>query len=195
MRVPQIRTVVKETRSVSLDTAIELLDSPLHEVRLLGILMLVDRYQRGDDPTRKRIYDLYLKRPDAVNNWDLVDLSAPNIVGTHLLERSRKPLHHLSKSRNLWSRRVAIVATFTLIRANDFEETLAVSDTLLTDHHDLIHKACGWMLREVGKRDQPLLESFLRPRLERLPRTMLRYAIERFDEPLRQSYLKGTVTR
>src|SRR6185436_13860629 len=137
-----------------------LLASPWHEDRLVALLVMVDQYRRHDEQ-RAAIYRLYLDRTDRINNWDLVDASAPHIAGAHLAERSRKPLYRLAKSTSLWERRIAIVATQHFIRRNDFEDTLAIARLLLGDEQDLIHKACGWMLREVGKRDENLLRAFL----------------------------------
>jgi len=135
------------------------------------------------------IYSLYLASTDRINNWDLVDASAPQIVGGHLADRSRAPLYRLVKSKNVWERRIAIIATQHFIRRGEFEDTLALAKALLDDTHDLIHKAAGWMLREVGNRDRRTVEAFLRKHAARIPRTMLRYAIERFPEPLRRKYL------
>jgi len=135
------------------------------------------------------IYSLYLASTDRINNWDLVDASAPQIVGGHLADRSRTPLYRLVKSKNVWERRIAIIATSHFIRRGEFDDTLALATALLNDAHDLIHKAAGWMLREVGNRDRRTVEAFLRKHAARIPRTMLRYAIERFPEPLRRKYL------
>jgi len=155
--------------------------------------LFIRAYSEGDDVVKKSIYGLYLKNTRFINNWDLVDLSAPNIVGAYLTDRSRRPLYALAKSRDLWKRRIAILSTFTFIKRNEFSDTLRISGMLLTDEHDLIHKAVGWMLREVGKRDLSVEEKFLQRHYKSMPRTMLRYAIERFPEAKRQKYLNGNM--
>jgi len=188
---PDIRRVAKEFQGTPLSEVITLLKSTIHEERLLALLMLVHAYTRGDDLLKKKIFRLYLKNTKYINNWDLVDLSAPNIVGTHLLDKSRTPLYAFAKSRDLWKRRIAILSTFAFIRRNDFDDTLRISKVLLMDDHDLLHKAVGWMLREVGKRDMAAEEKFLHQHYNKMPRTMLRYAIERFPEGKRRSYLDG----
>jgi 3-methyladenine DNA glycosylase AlkD len=165
-----------------------LLQSPWHEARLLALLILVRQYTRMSN-ARGAIYRLYLRNTHRVNNWDLVDLSAGQIVGAHLAERDRATLHLLARSRSLWERRIAIIATGIYIRRGEFGPTLRIARLLLEDPHDLIHKAVGWMLREVGKRDREAEEAFLRRYAHRMPRTMLRYAIERFPERLRRRYL------
>jgi 3-methyladenine DNA glycosylase AlkD len=187
--VPNIRKVAKEFQAAPQTEVRKLLSSPFHEERLLALLILVRQYETGDDALKKKIYGLYLKSSRYINNWDLVDLSAPNIAGAYLLDRSRSPLYTLAESRDLWKRRIAIMATFAFIRQNDFADTLALSRMLLPDGHDLIHKAVGWMLREVGKRDVGALEGFLRKHYRSMPRTMLRYAIERLPEAKREKYL------
>ena len=193
IKVPVLRKLVKEYCSTPLEEVARLLQSPTHEARLVALLLLVQAYERGDDTVQRRVFKLYLDHTDRINNWDLVDLSAPQIVGAHLASRSRRRLETLARSKSLWERRIAIVATHHFIRHNEFDTTLRIAEILLHDEHDLIHKAVGWMLREVWKRDQPTLERFLKPRCREMPRTMLRYAIERFPEPKRQAYLKGTV--
>lgn len=189
LQVPQLRGVAREFRSLSLDDIRSLLASPWHEERLLALVILVDQFERGDEGQRKTIYALYMASTDRINNWDLVDASAPQIVGGFLERRSRAPLYRLAKSRSIWERRVAIIATQHFIRLGEFDDTLAIAAALLEDRHDLIHKAAGWMLREVGKRDRARLETFLRKNVTRMPRTMLRYAIERFPAGLRRRYL------
>jgi 3-methyladenine DNA glycosylase AlkD len=187
--VPVIRKLVKEYQNAPLTEAAKLLRSPFHEARLLALLLMVKKFEKGDDAVRKDIYTRYLGSTKYINNWDLVDLSAPNIVGAYLNERSRAPLYRLVKSKSLWERRIAILATASFIRQNDFGDTLLIAKMLLDDGEDLIHKATGWMLREVGKRDTAALESFLKKHAPRMPRTMLRYAIERFPEQKRKKYL------
>lgn len=191
VRVPAIRRLAAAFSSAGPEEVASLLASPIHEERLLALCVLVRQFEKGTESDRDRIYRFYLANTDHINNWDLVDLSAPNIVGTRLLDRSRAPLDRLAGSSSLWERRIAIVATHTFIRIRQFDDTLRIADRLLADPHDLIHKAVGWMLREVGKRDQATLEAFLLSRYRRMPRTMLRYAIERFAEPRRQAFLRG----
>jgi 3-methyladenine DNA glycosylase AlkD len=192
--VPSLHQLSRQYREVPERAVKSLLKSPIHEERLLALLILRLKFLRADESGRTRIVTLYLASSAFVNNWDLVDLSAPYLIGPFFEKHSREPLHTLAQSRSLWERRVAIVATFHYIRQGDFYDALRIADRLLADPEDLIHKAVGWMLREIGKRNMPKLESFLRPRCRQLPRTMLRYAIERFPEPLRLSYLKGTVS-
>jgi 3-methyladenine DNA glycosylase AlkD len=189
--VPDIRKVAKEFQNTPLGEIKTLLASTVHEERLLALLMLVHAFAKGDDSLKRKIYSLYLKNTKYINNWDLVDLSAPNIVGAYLLDKSRTPLHAFAKSRSLWKRRIAILATFQFIKQNDFDDTLRISKSLLMDDHDLLHKAVGWMLREVGKRSQTVEEKFLRQHYRIMPRTMLRYAIERFPDGKRRKYLGG----
>jgi 3-methyladenine DNA glycosylase AlkD len=193
IRVPQIRAVAKEFRHAAVADVIGLLESQYHEDRLCALFMLVHLYKKGDAALQKKIYDLYLKSTDHINNWDLVDSSAEHIVGAYLFEKSRKPLYTLAKSRSLWERRISIMATFHFIRRNDFVDTLRLADLLLHDKEDLIHKAVGWMLREIGNRDQSVAEEFLQTRYARMPRTMLRYAIEKYPDGRRSQYLNGEV--
>lgn len=191
VKVPVIRKVAKEFKDLPFAEAECLLHSEIHEERLLALVILVGRFQKGDDTTRKSIYDLYLANTAHINNWDLVDLSAPQIVGGHLETRSRKPLDRLAKSASLWERRISIVATHWFIRQGDLADTIRIAEKLLSDKEDLIHKAVGWMLREVGKRDVAVLEEFLDQHCRVMPRTMLRYAIERFPEKKRLAYLRN----
>ncbi|OGW34432.1 MAG: DNA alkylation repair protein [Nitrospirae bacterium GWC2_56_14] len=191
--VPLLRKLAKECRGTSVADSLTLLRSEIHEQRLLALFLLIHAYARGDEAVKKRIYGEYLKNTRFINNWDLVDLSAPNIVGDFLAGRNRKPLYALARSRDLWKKRIAILATFRFIKENDFVDALAIAGMLVRDEHDLIHKAVGWMLREVGKRDMQAEEGFLQNHYRSMPRTMLRYAIERFPEAKRQRYLKGKV--
>lgn len=193
VRVPQIRRLVKAHPEAGIDAITSMLHSRTHEERLLALLLLVQGFNRGDEKERRKIYRLYLNSTDFINNWDLVDVTADHIVGGWLYTRSRKPLYKLARSRYLWERRMAILSTLYFIRRDDFDETLNIAAILLDDTHDLIHKAVGWMLREVGKRDQTVEETFLQQHYQTMPRTMLRYAIERFPEERRQAYLKGRV--
>lgn len=189
VRVPAVRKVAKEFKLLPLPEVVRLLHSKIHEERLTALVILVLQTEKGDAETRRRVYDLYLANTKYINNWDLVDLSAPQLVGAHLNDKSHKPLYRLAKSSWLWDRRISILATFHFIRQGDFDDTLRIAEMLLGDKHDLIHKAVGWMLREVGKRDQTILEAFLEEHGRIMPRTMLRYAIEKFSEKKRRAYL------
>ncbi len=196
--VPQVRALCKQYPSLSLNDIRPLLCSPLHEERLFALIWLVLRFKKAGQPERKRIYDFYLVHAVHVNNWDLVDLSAGYIVGPYLRlyctrSQALKVLGALARSPDIWERRIAIISTFDFIRANDFSLTLKMASVLLDDRHDLMHKAVGWMLREVGKREQAVEEEFLQPVYRRMPRTMLRYAIERFPHDRRKAYLEGRV--
>ena len=193
IRVPALRKLVPEFQAANARVLHALLASRIHEERLLALLIMVRRFERGDESVRERLYRFYLSHTGRINNWDLVDLSAPTIVGGWLADKDRAPLRRLARSAALWERRIAVLATFAFIRRGEFDDALAVADRLLADRSDLIHKAVGWMLREVGKRDVAVEEAFLRPRCRTMPRTMLRYAIERFPETKRQAYLRGTV--
>jgi len=188
--VPQIRKVAKEHKTINLKDAFVLLKSPIHEERLLSLMIMVLKFNEASDKDKERIYDSYLKNTKYINNWDLVDLTAPNIVGAFLKGDNRQKLYELAVSKDLWERRIAILATFNFIRNNSFGDTLKIAKILLSDEEDLIHKATGWMLREVAKRDKALVENFLSVHRKNMPRTMLRYAIERFPERERQKYLK-----
>ena len=192
VRVPAQRKLARAYRGLGERATLRLLRLHFHEERALALLILVDRFRRADSAARAAIYRLYVTNLDHVDNWDLVDTSASPIVGAHLEKRSRKPLYRLARSRDLWRRRVAIIATFHFIRLGQFADTLALADTLLADREDLVHKAVGWMLREVGNRDRAIAERFLIRRQNRMPRTMLRYAIERFPQARRRAYLAGT---
>lgn len=196
--VPDCRKVAKRNSTLSLAGLQKLLDSRYHEERLTALLILVAQYQKGDSASREKIFQFYIKNLKRVNNWDLVDLSAHHIVGAHLFSAPKKMralFAKLSASSNLWHRRVAILATFYFIKQGEFAPSLDMAKRLMGDKHDLIHKALGWMLREVGKRDLTVLKNFLREksRYKTMPRTMLRYAIERFPEPKRKKYLHGTI--
>ena len=193
IRVPVLRKLAKDYQHLPLAETVALLQSPFHEDRLLALLILVRAFSKGDDAVKKTIYDLYLKHTRWINNWDLVDASAHKIVGPFLMDRSKAPLYRLARSASLWERRIAIIATFHFIGHHHFEDTLAISEILLGDGEDLIYKAVGWMLREVGKRNLDAEEGFLQQHYRSMPRTMLRYAIERFPEPRRQGYLKGLI--
>lgn len=193
IRVPTLRQLAREHRALPTDELVILLRSEIHEERMLALLILVHTVSKATDATRREVYRLYLAHTRYINNWDLVDASARDIVGGYLADKDRAPLYRLARSKSLWERRIAIVATHHFIAQRDYVDTLAVTEILLGDAHDLIHKATGWMLREVGKRDQPTLEQFLTRHHRAMPRTMLRYAIERFPEDLRRAYLKGEI--
>ena len=191
--VPLLRQVCRECRDVAIPDIVPLLGSAVHEERLLALLLLVEAFKRGTGETKREIYQLYLGNTRFINNWDLVDSSAPHIVGAWLFTRSRSPLRRLARSSSLWERRIGIIATQFFIRSGDFEETFRIADLLLADRHDLIHKAVGWMLREVGNRSPKAERAWLESRYPRMPRTMLRYAIEKFPEAERRQYLAGTI--
>jgi 3-methyladenine DNA glycosylase AlkD len=193
VKVPDLRKVAKDFRDMAIKDVIVLLESAVHEERLLALLILVSKYAKGNEIAKKEIYKLYLKKTKFINNWDLVDVTAHHIVGDYLMNKNKDPLFSLARSEDLWERRIAIIATFYFIRNERYEETLKIAKTLLDDKEDLIHKAVGWMLREVGKKDMATEETFLKQHYKEMPRTMLRYAIEKFPEPKRQKYLKGRV--
>jgi 3-methyladenine DNA glycosylase AlkD len=187
--VPEQRKVATRYHALPLPDLQALLSSPIHEHRLTALLILVAQYGRADASGKDALFRFYLNNTAHINNWDLVDLSAPKIVGAHLLNQDTAILYHLARSPNLWERRIAMLSTLTFIRHDTFNDALRIAELLLQDKHDLIHKAVGWMLREIGKRDQDVEERFLSKHYSRMPRTMLRYAIERFDAPKRQCYL------
>ncbi|HPA72755.1 MAG TPA: DNA alkylation repair protein [Spirochaetota bacterium] len=191
VKVPLQRDIARRALSLPLEETALLLDDPAHECRLTGALILVEQYRRADEAGRERIYRFYVKHLRGINNWDLVDLSAPKIMGAHLLERTseRKILHKLARSKVLWERRVAVLATYAFIRQGDFADMFALAEALMSDTHDLMHKAVGWMLREIGKMDMAAEERFLKKHHRAMPRTMLRYAIEKFPEAKRAHYM------
>ena len=193
VKVPLLRQVCRECRDAAIPDLVPLLGSAVHEERLLALLLLVEAFKRGTEEKKREIYRLYLANTKFINNWDLVDSSAPHIVGGWLFTRSRSPLRRLARSSSLWERRIGIIATQFFIRSGDFEETFRIADLLLADRHDLIHKAVGWMLREVGNRSPKAERAWLESRYPRMPRTMLRYAIEKFPEAERRRYLAGTI--
>ena len=193
IRVPVLRKLASEFKDLPVSEVEILLRSPIHEERLLAILLFVHIFKKGDDDVKRDICELYLKSTEFINNWDLVDASAEHIVGAYLRDKSKGPLYRLAKSKNLWDRRIAIMATFHYVKRHEFSETLKISNVLLCDRHDLIHKATGWMLREIGKRDLTTEETFLKEHYKKMPRTMLRYAIEKFPKEKRQRYLKGSI--
>jgi len=191
IKVPMMREISDRYKELDLKDVKELLASEIHEYKLAAFLILVHRYGRN----KKEIFDFYMNNLRGINNWDLVDLSAPNIVGDFLFHNPSeiKVLENMAYSKNIWERRIAIVSTYAFIKEGKFDEALKISKILIKDKHDLIHKAAGWMLREVGKRNREVLESFLKENYKNMPRTMLRYAIEKFPESIRKDYLKGRI--
>ena len=193
IRIPVIRVQVRRHRDLSIRETRRLLVSPYHEVRMFSLLLLVMKFNKGDEQERKAIYEMYLGHTAFINNWDLVDCSAHPILGGYLDARDRKPLYVLADSESMWERRMALMACLHFIRQHDWADALKLSERLLNDEEDLIHKAVGWMLREIGKRNLPTEQSFLKNHYLKMPRTMLRYAIERFPEEERGRYLRGEV--
>jgi 3-methyladenine DNA glycosylase AlkD len=193
VRVPVLRRLTNAYRALPIDDALLLLQSKWHEERLLGLLLLVGIYRRGQDPDKQAVYDAYLAHTRHIDNWDLVDASAEHIVGPHVGPEKLDVLERLAKSPDLWERRIAMLATFHWIKQGQFASALRIATMLLSDRHDLIHKAVGWMLREIGKRDRAVEVAFLREHHSAMPRTALRYAIEHFPERERRRYLAGTI--
>jgi 3-methyladenine DNA glycosylase AlkD len=189
--VPDTRKVVKGYSNLKLKEVVRLLHSKIHEERLTALLIMVNKFQA--EKNKEKIYNLYLKNTKYINSWDLVDLSAPKIIGAYLLCKPKLILYKLAESKNIWERRISIISTFCFIKNNKFKETLKIAKILLNDEQDLIHKAVGWMLREVGKRDLKTEEEFLKKYYKRMPRTMLRYAIEKFPEKKRKKYLLNLI--
>lgn len=191
--MPEIRTVVKDFRELELTQVQKLLDSPIHEHRMAGLLIIVDQYQRAkkDHVTQTKLYKFYLMNLHAANNWDLVDVTVPRVIGNYMQNnpREKKRLQAWAKSKDLWERRVSVLATFAFIDQGLFDDSLTIAEILLHDKEDLIHKAVGWMLREIGKKDQNVEERFLKKHYKTMPRTMLRYAIERFDKKKYDFYM------
>ncbi len=185
-----IKFVAKQFEKVDLKVAQNLISSKIHEERMLALRIIMNKFKKGDEEIREKIYNFYLKNTKNINNWDLVDVSAPHIVGAHLIDKDKKILYKLAQSNNLWERRIAIISTFAFIKNKNYNNTLKIAEALLKDNYDLMHKATGWMLREVGNRDRAIEEKFLQGHYQQMPRTMLRYAIEKFPEALRQKYLK-----
>lgn len=193
IRLPALRAFAKTYRDLPVSESKKLLRSTYHEDRLLALIILTRSYAKGDEAVKAKIFDLYLKHTKFINNWDLVDCSAEHIVGPFLQDKDRQLLSDLAQSKSLWERRIAVLATFHYIKRHEFAETLKIARMLLNDEEDLIHKAVGWMLREVGNRDLAAEEKFLKAHYRSMPRTMLRYAIEKFPEQKRQQYLKGSI--
>ena len=191
--VPTQRSIAKKYKDIPLSDISKLMSGAFHEHRLIALLILIEQSKRANEEARKLLVNFYLKNTNHIDNWDLVDLSAHQIVGKYLLKKDKKILYKLAKSKNIWERRIAIISCFEFIKAQLFNDTLKIAEILLYDKHDLIQKAVGWMLREIGKRDQNQEEIFLKKYYLKMPRTMLRYAIERFPEEKRQAFLKGRV--
>jgi len=195
IKVPVQRQIVKEFNGLSIEEIQQLINSKIHEKRLIGLLILVEQYKKAeklkDVNKKKEIFDFYLENAKQVNNWDLVDLTASNIVGKYLLDKDRKILYQLVVSSNLWEKRIAIISTFAFIREKQFEDALKIGEILLSDSHDLIHKAVGWMLREIWKKDNTIVEEFIKKNYKNMPRTSLRYTIERMEEEKRKKFLRG----
>ncbi|MFH0700931.1 MAG: DNA alkylation repair protein [Candidatus Woesearchaeota archaeon] len=189
--MPVQREVAKKYyREISLKEVEQLLHGKYHEERMTALIILTYKFKKASEAERKEIYDLYLRNTKYINNWDLVDVTTPRIVGEYLRDKDHAILYQLAKSKDLWEKRISVLATFTFIAHHQFKDTLKISETLLNDKHDLIHKAVGWALREIGKRDQTVEEEFLQKHYRTMPRTMLRYAIEKFEEEKRKKYLE-----
>jgi len=207
IKLPVQRQIAKKYTGLSLPKIQTLLNSKIHEHRLVGLLILMDKYKKSDEKerlgqarsgssgerTKGDIFNFYLKNTKNVNNWDLVDLTAHKIVGDFLIDKKRNKLYELAESKDLWEKRISIIACFAYLKDEDFKDALRIAEILLNDKHDLIHKAVGWVLREIGKKNQEVLEIFLKKHYKNMPRTMLRYSIERFGENKRQDYLKGRI--
>src|SRR3989344_4525536 len=186
LTVPEQRTLAKKYIDLELKDVGILLNNKIHEYRLTGFLILVYKFEKGN---QEKIYNFYLENIKNANNWDLIDCIADKIIGKYLIDKDKKTLYEFANSDNLWKKRIAIISTFEFIKKNKFEDTLKISEILLNDKHDLIHKSVGWMLREIGKRDLKIEEDFLKKYYKKMPRTMLRYAVERFDEKKKEFYL------
>ena len=194
VRAPKIRLIAKKHIDISITDMKTLICSKYHEERFLGLIILVNKYAKTKDKkNRNQLYKIYVSSFKYINNWNLVDVTCPHVTGKHLIDKDRTILYKWAKSEDLWTKRIAMVSTFSFIRKNDLEGTFKIAEILLHDEHDLIHKAVGWMLREAGKRDIKKEETFLKKYYKTMPRTMLRYAIEKFPETKRQKYLKGTI--
>lgn len=189
VRVPMTRKVAKRYKALPLSEIEQLLESPIHEHRLAALIIMVLQAGKASEAELQQLYDLYLRRTDRINNWDLVDTSCRSIVGQYLLHRPRWPLYRLARSDDLWERRIAIVSTWQFIREQDLDDTFKISEMLLGDEHDIIHKAVGWMLREAGKKDESRLLQFLDVHAATMPRTALRYSIERLNAVDKQHYM------
>ena len=194
VRAPEIRLIAKKHIDISISDMINLIKSKYHEERFLGLIILVNKYSKSkENEIKNKLYKIYVSSFKYINSWDLVDVTCSHVIGKHLMDKDRSILYTWAKSEDLWTKRIAIVSTHCFIRKNDLQDTFKIADILLNDNHDLIHKAVGWMLREAGKRDIKKEEDFLKKHYKTMPRTMLRYSIEKFPEDKRQKYLKGTI--
>ncbi|MEJ5262942.1 MAG: DNA alkylation repair protein [Ignavibacterium sp.] len=193
IKVPVTRKIAKKYNDLYFTDLKILLSSKVHEERLAAGLIMVEKFNKADEEQKEKIFNFYLKNRKGINNWDLVDLTAPKIVGNYLMERDKNILFELAQSENIWDRRISIISTLTFIKKNRFDETLKIAQLLLNDKHDLIHKAVGWMLREIGKVNKEVEMEFLMKYYKRMPRTMLRYAIEKFPEKKRKQFLEGSL--
>jgi len=191
--VPVQRAIAKKYKELSLKDIRKLLNSNIHEERLIALLILVEQYKKGNEQKKEDIFTFYHLNRKRINNWDLVDLTAHIISGSYLMNKDKSILYKLAESENIWERRIAVISTFHFIKNNVFDHSLGIAEKLLNDKHDLIHKAVGWMLREIGNRDMNTEEGFLEKHYKKMPRTMLRYAIEKFPEKKRLAYLKGNI--
>ena len=188
--VPKQRKIAKKYSNITLSNIQSLFGSKIHEYRLVGLLVLIFKYKESSVKDKEKIFNFYLKNTKNINNWDLVDLSAPNIIGEYTyLKKDSRVLFTLAKSNNLWEKRIAMISTYAFIKKQEFNEAFKIAEILVYDKHDLIHKVVGWMLREIGKRNQDIEEEFLKKYAYNMPRTMLRYAIEKFDKKKRKYYL------
>lgn len=188
--VPLTRSIAKANKQTPLSELQLLIESKYHEARLCALLIVVEKFKKASEAEREMLYEFYLRNARFINNWDLVDVTCPHVVGTYLLDKDRSRLYELAKSDLLWEQRIAIVSTVTFIRNRQYDDTLALAEMLMMHNHDLMHKAVGWMLREVGKKDREALTDFLELHATELPRTGLRYAIEHYPEEQRQYFLK-----
>jgi 3-methyladenine DNA glycosylase AlkD len=193
LKVPTQRKLAKEFKHLLLSDLKKLLSSPIHEERLISLFILVDQYSVSDEKGKKEIFNFYLENRKGINNWDLVDLSAPKIVGKHLVDKDKSIILEFANSTELWEKRIAILSTQLFIKNGIYDTTIQIAEILLNDKHDLIHKAVGWMLREIGNKDLKTEEDFLKRYYKKMPRTMLRYAIEKFPESKRKKYLEGKI--
>lgn len=193
IRTPALREQAKRFKTEPLNCVLESLRSPYHEERLCALFLMVLQFSRGSDSEKTAIYQAYLEHTDYVNNWDLVDSSCHKIMGPYLFEKNRQILYRLAESDSLWERRIAMMTTYYFIKHDQYQDTLRLAEILRDDKEDLIHKVAGWMLREVGKRDVAVEKDFLQQHYQHMPRTMLRYAIEKFPAQERKRYLAGVV--
>ena len=190
VRVPEQRKIAKKHSNIPISELLKLLNSKFHEERLTALFILVNKFKKGDNQTREKIVSTYLANTKYINNWDLVDSSAHKILGEWLIDKPRQILYELAKSNSVWERRISIISTFAFIDKGDYGDAISIAESLLGDEHDLIHKASGWVLREIGKNDREKLTSFLDDHYKEMPRTMLRYSIEKLPEEVRKHYLK-----